>query len=412
MFRGRGRSRDTLLLLGGLLLFVGLSHLFQVGVNVGYYSGGGASTYQAPVQQLPSPTSLTTKLSTIASKSDLDSGGLPSPPKSTLPVTSHHDPMTGAGEVSSTSVYHITVQTKGSPGWCRMLLSAAMSGIEIHNIGWKHSYAHNKRPGWVLQWISQKGLKDDDIVIFNDGGDTVFSGVPTTEMVRQFLRIERGESESSSGGGPSLIFNAEANCYHQQAFGGSAWGVKKGRCLTAYKRYNPTVRSKFRYLNGGAWIGRVRAIRQVLGEVKAIFDRDSSLWCDQSMYGKLLLSGKYSNILGLDYNTSIFLPTYHLRAQTDFCAVYLPPSKEANVVSAPALPQQLRMCGTGSIPGIIHFNGKSEGQFTLDVLRRTNWYNKAKAEANKTRLLEGMGTYLGTGGERVPLRSVCSSWGI
>lgn len=343
------------------------------------------------------------------------------PPVAMTATPPASDALTGAGSRGeqlaapavhdSGSIHFITVQTGASPTWCRMLLSAQLSGVTVHNLAWGHKYAHSKRPRWILDWIAERrqkhGLRSGDVLMFGDGGDTLFSGVPLHEVQARFVAVTESSEEEwnatataegrqfstanaqalgscvapARGGSPSaplpakcrhapVIFNAEANCYHQQAFKGS-WGPKKGRCLAAYKRRDPKVTSRYRYLNAGAWIGRVWAVEKVFSVAKRIIDSDSSIWCDQSVMGAMYLTDATGGAMGLDTMNRYFLPTYHLRVNSDFCG-------EAESV-AERLPR-MRMCHSGNTPALVHFNGKSEGTFTADVIRRARWHSDGARE--------------------------------
>lgn len=271
-------------------------------------------------------------------------------------------------------IHFITVQTKSSAAWCRMLISAHLSGnISVVNLAWGAKYAHIKRPQWIRTFLDK--LADEDVIVFADGGDTIYTGTPGSELGDMFRKLTASSKASHSPrdvkNGKQLhpvLFNAEANCYHQQTFGGS-WGVKKGRCLSAYKRFDPNVTSPYRYLNGGGWIARVWAAKIVFDAALVIIRKDSGWWCDQSVLGKLLLSQSLApGILGLDTQNRFFLPTYHLRPSRDFCDDAVPEEGE--------IKPQLKMCHSNNIPSIVHFNGKSEGAFTSDVIRRTSWHTK------------------------------------
>lgn len=283
----------------------------------------------------------------------------------------NHSMVDVEGAVSySTKIHFITVQTGASPTWCRMLLSAALTdpSITVVNLAWGAKYAHIKRPQWIFQYLST--LPSANVVLFADGGDTIYTGVRASSVLSRFVEATAATPEEFSQQEVALghklspvLFNAEANCYHQQTFQGS-WGVKKGKCLSAYKRYDPNITSKYRFLNGGGWIARVWAARIVFQAAIDIIRKDSHWWCDQSVFGGLLLSGELRGILGLDTNNKFFLPTYHLRPLRDFCPL------SANSRTAP---EGLRMCHSSEIPAVLHFNGKSEGKFTADVMVRTGW---------------------------------------
>ena len=293
-------------------------------------------------------------------------------------------------------LFIITVQTKPSPGWCKMLLShfltnsARSDGAQpvVINLGWGEAYGHAKRPAWILQWLEEAKLRDEDVVLFADGSDTVFTGVPRQEILKRFVSATLATKQLASGGGaqpgfPALLFNAEANCFHQQTFSGP-WGVKKGRCILAYdelhNQWSTTtmnssvvqgMRSKFRYLNAGAWIGRVWAVREVFGEAgRRIAAGKGKFWCDQSVIGGILLGRVFDHIttLGIDQQNQFFLPTYHVQYGTDVCSPQLPQGS----------PKRIQMCASGGTPAVLHFNGKSASSSVLSkqLLAATPWWQE------------------------------------
>ena len=313
---------------------------------------------------------------------------------------------TSLEDSSDPDVVFLTVQTGATPTWCRMLLSAHLSGnVSVVNLAWNHKYSHIKRPRWILDFVDSTKLRDDQIVFFGDGGDTIFSGLPPRHIGNTFRRLTNDRDVPSEYSRvlsgemlPPLMFNAEANCYHQQTFQGS-WGVKKGKCLSAYKRHNPSINSSYRYLNAGAWIGRVWAVRKVFTEVRRRIEKDPSLWCDQSVIGGVYLSGMFNGVLGLDHFNKIFLPTYHLRPEKDLCPL-LPDAEEDS--------PNLVMCHSGNVPSFIHFNGKSEGSFTAQVIRRTSWWRSAPADRHLavSSALDGV-TFLNDFQHASKIRAVC-----
>eukprot|EP00758_Cryptobia_borreli_P002955 Tbor_TRINITY_DN3416_c0_g1::TRINITY_DN3416_c0_g1_i1::g.3735::m.3735 len=375
-------------------------------------------------------------------------------------------------------IHFLTVQTSSNGGWCRMLFTffltqkidyirrrARDTGVthgsnsqyhQFHNVGWGESYGHQKRPGWVLKWIEErqkKGfgnsnggvLKDDDVLVFNDGEDTIYSGegggledgllnsfISHTAPSKEALLRERGNGNSSYTL-PAMLFNAEGNCYHQQTFSG-VWAVRKGKCLSEYYRYhnkinqqlgkeapfsslanlqNHSLLSKYRYLNAGVWIARVWAAKEVLSLAKEKIRKNRKLWCDQSILGGILLyDGVHPLILGLDTQNRYFLPMYHVNLTTDFCHA----SGEGDGGTG------LRMCHSGYTPLIIHFNGKNV-RFIYDIIYRTSWWkyygvnrrnlkNDTKKETPMSLVKEfllGYGTFVGTREEKeLSMRVICA----
>jgi hypothetical protein len=393
-------------------------------------------------------------------------------------------------KTEDTQIRFITVQTKTSPGWCRLLQSAALSGIEVHNIGWGQDYAHRKRPAWILDWIQReqstragaavnadgargpaagggdgfdespalaaqavrsaksqnraeatRPLDDWDIIMFADGSDSAFTGVSPAEIASRFVGLTLSDIDTtlqdpSRVGGLErekaqedlqqrmgierlrkrnapvpLLFNAEANCYHQQLFDG-VWAAKKSRCITAYKRYNPYVESKWRYLNAGGWIGYVWAVKRFFADAKAALDKNSGLWCDQSVIGGIFLSRKHETLVYLDYSNAFFLPTYHLRPDSDFCpadSVDIPGQSRGDSIAG----RGLRLCHSSNTPSVLHFNGKSEGGKADALLLRSVWADRARTPKGRdgaTRVLASASTVLdrgAKGGEERKLREIC-----
>eukprot|EP00759_Apiculatamorpha_spiralis_P051546 PhF_6_TR5262/c0_g1_i1/m.7648 len=254
-----------------------------------------------------------------------------------------------------TSIHFITVQTRKSPAWCKMLLSAAASNITVHTLAWGEHYEHSKRPDWILQFVAK--LSDDDVVVFTDATDVEYGRISPQEIINRFLAMKMG-----------LVFNAEANCYLQQAFDGP-WGVTKAKCIAAFRRTFPNRTSKWRYLNAGAWIGSVWAVkkffRAVIAHIK-VMSAKTKVWCDQSMIGMLLLSGRHSHYVGIDDSNRIFLATLYLDVKHDFCPL-------GSLTLCPAAPE----------PAILHFNGKSKDDIRMYFSSRLTDHRKSAKNLNE-----------------------------
>jgi hypothetical protein len=386
--------------------------------------------------------------------------GLTDPPQFTLPLKSPpHDEqeprspsrvVIGNGDVSfvreaslklkpppralptnQTRLHVITVQTKGSPGWCSMLRTAALSNIQVHNLAWGMGYGHSKRPAWIVEFLNNKmtgrGRRDGDsidpwdVVLFLDGGDSAFTGFTPAEIIERFMGLTVGDvdptlMEPSRVRNPNpkiqedlealqasmpaermrlqnapvpILFNAEANCFHQQLFGG-VWAAKKSRCITTYKKHNPYTQSKWRYLNAGGWIGYAWAAKTLFADVKAVIGSKPNIWCDQSVIGGMYLSRKYSLLVYIDQANAIFMPTYHLKTDGDLC----PTGPDDVNAEGFAMKREdieaidpgrgLRVCHTYNVPAVLHFNGKSEGGRADRLLAESRWASRAR-RSDKTR---------------------------
>ncbi|KAJ9467246.1 expression site-associated gene (ESAG-like) protein [Diplonema papillatum] len=279
------------------------------------------------------------------------------------------------------------MQTKPAAAWCAMLKSASAFGVEIHHPAWGRAYAHAKRIGWVLDAV--RGLPSDAVVSFNDGTDVMYNG-NASSLLRRFasLEAERGQS---------LFFNAEKSCYGPQAFPAAScnshcqWAVRKARCIAAYRNAlyanASSSLSKWRYLNAGCFIGRVRAVREFFGKVADITYKPKTrevrkgIWCDQSMITKTLLATPeaFSGLVGLDVDNRIYLSTYHLHADVDFCP--------------PADPGSLHTCHNARHPDeeplLFHLNGKSASALTSEHHRRLRWSTLEPSDRSGRHYIQG-----------------------
>lgn len=286
--------------------------------------------------------------------------------------------------------------------------SALRSGIHVFNLGWGQRYAHRARPRWIINFL-QSALKQnpypfasrafslDDVVLFSDGADTMFTGVSPATILRRFeaLAAEQQQQQETAAGEATpnrknrdfVMFNAEANCYHQQLFQEKPWGVNKGRCIGAYKRFDPLRRTKWRYLNAGAWIGTARAALWLFSNVTKLLDANQKLWCDQSVIGGMMLGeGPVASVppskrlILLDTKNTIFLPTYHLRVQEDVCQDAAM-SQEEKLLHG--LPESLVLCHSKRAAAVLHFNGKS-GSSGTETERRANEFIASRQQRTRS----------------------------
>ena len=300
---------------------------------------------------------------------------------------------------SPSQVTFFCMQTNTASGWCRMLHSASVHGVEVHHPNFGASYTHAKRIGWVLKAV--QNLDDTAVVAFNDGTDVLFNGGGAAI----YSRFEEMEAKW----GKSLFFNAEKNCYGPQTFGAKCggkckWALLKAQCIAQYRNtvyQNGTVDvPKWRYLNAGCFVGRVGAVKKFFSKVAEATYKDKEMttlrhgvWCDQSMITKILLKqyAQSNSPAGLDVENRIYLPTYHLHPKEDLC-----PSDGS-----------IHTCHNkdhlAEEPLIFHLNGKSEKELWAHTAQRSNPFQF------KTTNMEG--SYHFIKGKKTPLGALCNANG-
>lgn len=123
-----------------------------------------------------------------------------------------------------------------------------------------------------------KKLKDDSnsIVLFVDGFDIIFTG-PVTSIVERFL-----------SSGKRIIFGAEKTCWPDSSLS---------------DQY-PESPFEYKYLNSGSFIGYASDIWSILE--KARNSSISNIQDDQLYYTEEFLTGKYKDLISLDYSCEIF----------------------------------------------------------------------------------------------------------
>jgi GR25 family glycosyltransferase involved in LPS biosynthesis len=174
----------------------------------------------------------------------------------------------------------VTTATEDTDGLKRLRESASRYGIPLKVLGLEKSWtggevARLEDPGGgqkinLLKPYLQE-LDDDDILVFVDGYDVVFT-----------RDIESALEAFNNNFPKDVVFSAEKACWPDSGLTNSY----------------PKVDSEYRFLNSGTFIGKVSELKKITEE--EILDTDD----DQLYYTKKLLSGRYS--MQLDYSCSIF----------------------------------------------------------------------------------------------------------
>ncbi|RNE96122.1 expression site-associated gene (ESAG-like) protein [Trypanosoma conorhini] len=258
-------------------------------------------------------------------------------------------PMQGGAWVRSPTaaprVVFVVAQTGYSPGWCRMMLSAIVSRVSVVSIGFGGNYSHTVRISWLLNYMEEAGLRDEDVVVMFDGGDTFFTRpLWAKEAVKDFLAktapsadafnataVHRGEASAP------MLFSTEPKCWAPQVDLVVPSGPEEQyeRCRWFYERLWKVANSSadqrlvqsppsgFRYLTAGLMVGRVWAIREAFKAYASLLAKSDKWWCDQTIWALLFvwsvtqdpvvdpaLRTRYG-LLSLDYNNSFLLiPRY------------------------------------------------------------------------------------------------------
>ncbi|CBH16065.1 expression site-associated gene 3 (ESAG3)-like protein, putative [Trypanosoma brucei gambiense DAL972] len=239
-------------------------------------------------------------------------------------------------------VSYVVVQTRRSPGWCRMLLSSILTNVSVTTVGMGAVYIHAWRWTWIYNYMLRERMHEDDVIVIFDGGDTFFTETHLREdAMKYFLATtpstpeKFNETEILQGAmTPPMLFTAEKGCYAPQMY--IMTGVdpskipQRERCLNVYEEaFEASTRAGTQailrkhesgrwHLNGGGVIARVWALREALDVFFALKRQSYKWWCDQSMWS-LILAWSVSRpkhvqpvlllrrgIMSLDYETRYF----------------------------------------------------------------------------------------------------------
>ncbi|ESL05802.1 hypothetical protein TRSC58_06536 [Trypanosoma rangeli SC58] len=205
----------------------------------------------------------------------------------------------------------IVAQTSYSPVWCRMMLSAILSNVSVVSIGLGGKYKHSVRPAWLLDYMDDAGLRDEDVVVMFDGGDTFFTGpLGVKRAVEGFLAttapsadafnataVHQGEATAP------LLFESDPACWAPQIDLVVPLGPEDhfSRCFWYYERVWKAANSspgqrlvrpppwEYRHLAAGGMVGRVWAFREASKAYANLLARSDKWWCDQSLWALLFV---------------------------------------------------------------------------------------------------------------------------
>lgn len=222
----------------------------------------------------------------------------------------------------------VTAATEDTDGLKRLQESASRYGIPLKVLGLEKSWtggevARLENPGGgqkinLLKPYLQE-LEDDDILVFVDGYDVVFTGA-----------IEDALEAFNNDFPKDIVFSAEKSCWPDSGLADSY----------------PKVDSEYRFLNSGTFIGKVSELKKVTEE--EILDTDD----DQLYYTRKLLSGQYS--MQLDSFCSIFQTIE--AAWGDIKYIHTSEDGEGNLINKVFDTKPIMVHGNGSTRSKIFFN--------------------------------------------------------
>ncbi|CCD11578.1 hypothetical protein, unlikely [Trypanosoma congolense IL3000] len=104
------------------------------------------------------------------------------------------------------------------------MLSAIMNKIEIVTIALGALYIHEKRPRWIMEYVENEMLKDEDIIISVDGSDTIVTERENFDRsVEYFTDVSAATEQDFSSDAvmkgiqiSPIIFLADPHCYAPQ----------------------------------------------------------------------------------------------------------------------------------------------------------------------------------------------------
>lgn len=170
-------------------------------------------------------------------------------------------------------VFHIcTIASDKTQGLKQLLISCKVHGITLDILGMGLPYRGNgQKLNYMKEYI--KAMPDNDIVLYVDAYDILFLTDKKT-ILKKFLKMKS-----------SFVISAERNCF---PFRGLA------------NKY-PESPTPFRYINSGSFMGYVKSMKKILGEI-AVNEKIS----DQ---GQLTLHYfDHQNEYTLDYRCELFMP--------------------------------------------------------------------------------------------------------
>ena len=236
---------------------------------------------------------------------------------------------------------------------CEYLKSALLQGIQPTLLGWGSEWHGNSdKISGVLKSLEK--LPTSDLILFTDAHDVLICN--TGNHIQSAF-------EKYFGATTDILYMAEKGCWPQR-------NMKNGReiCDKLY----PTAPTPYRYLNSGAWIGRVGAVQQLYRELMSTITLNPNL-DDQHLVSDMFYKGASDLRLRLDYHNRIFQSMHDSQGEIDIV-----PNKTCTIYNKI----------TKSYPMILHFNGggKSIEQDYHSIISSAKAQSNEIAIGNQTRI--------------------------
>ncbi|KAL2913785.1 hypothetical protein HK105_206664 [Polyrhizophydium stewartii] len=281
-----------------------------------------------------------------------------------------------------------TFATSANRGFCDTILSAAAYGLVPTVIGWGDPW-RGYRSKVVTTLAFLKSLPPENIVLFHDGFDVHFQA-SKQQLLAAFLRQNA-----------SILYMAEKNCWPMTdercdaAFPVSplprwAWGPN-----TVYQAHSHVLNIPH-FINAGTMMGYARTTTALFSEMArrvAEIELAGNKADDQEIVGELYLSGAFG--IKLDFWMDAMMSMHFSKDDTTLQPDFV------NFEPAEAAVRRVRRHKiTGTVPGILHFNGN--GKNWMESFAKSSWWR------NTTLLARGSVVFRTVGGETVQWEPVCS----
>lgn len=185
--------------------------------------------------------------------------------------------------MSEYNYYYITIATKPHPILENIKKRVSNNNEQLYVLGTRE----NRPIGWnaygnfgvklreVHNFINQSNLQENDIILFTDAYDVIYTGNQKT-IIERFQKSNR-----------PILFGSETEC-----------------------NPDPNMREKyekrdeqFPFLNSGMFIGRIWALRKCMQDYTFDDKHDDQRFWTQKFF-------QYPELIGLDYKNELFLNTY------------------------------------------------------------------------------------------------------
>jgi len=193
-------------------------------------------------------------------------------------------------KIKNRTLHVVTVVTDiKNVNYKRLLNSAKLNGIDIIPLISKTPIGHVDGFGMKIKLVKEfiYDKNDNDIILFVDGYDVLFTGTKD-EIIKRYENFELQN-------GKCIVFSTENACWPDSTLS------------TKYPKLGVKGETVYKYLNSGTYIGSVKTLKDVLS--KALYnvtDADLKKKDDQLFFTNLYLANSSKKIIVLDHYNTIF----------------------------------------------------------------------------------------------------------